>query len=58
MHKLNRFEEAIQNFDHAIKKHPEDHKIFLNKGDSLLLLNLAITLDKLKKFEEALKCYD
>ncbi|CAD8213903.1 unnamed protein product [Paramecium octaurelia] len=46
---LNRFEEALENYDLAIQKNPEDFDYYINK---------AITLDEMDRFEEALEHFD
>ncbi|CAD8184290.1 unnamed protein product [Paramecium octaurelia] len=47
--KMNRFEEALENYDSAIQKNPEYSDYYTGK---------AITLRKMNRFEEALENYD
>ncbi|CAD8131255.1 unnamed protein product [Paramecium sonneborni] len=47
--KLNRFEEALQYYDIAIEKNPEQADIYNNK---------ALTFEQLNRLEEALQYYD
>jgi tetratricopeptide (TPR) repeat protein len=46
---LNRCEEALENYDRALRLHPEYADAFFNRG---------VTLQKLQRLEEAVKSYD
>ncbi|CAK56534.1 unnamed protein product (macronuclear) [Paramecium tetraurelia] len=49
LQKMNRYEEALDNYNLAIEKNPEDSKYFNNK---------AVTLQKMNRHEEAFDNYN
>ncbi|CAD8163052.1 unnamed protein product [Paramecium octaurelia] len=56
--KIQRFEEALQNYDSAIQKYPENSNYFYNKGRINMIYFSANTLERLNRFEEVLQNYD
>lgn len=55
---MNRFEEALKYFDFAIEKNSEISTYYYNKGIKEKKINLAITLNEMKRNVEALKYFD
>lgn len=46
---MKKYDEALQSYDYAIQKNPEDSIYFFHKAN---------LLTKMKRFEEALEYYD
>lgn len=55
---MNKFEEVLKYCDSAIEKSPSKSSYYNIKGKLNLYNFKAITLYKLKRFEESLDCFD